>query len=144
MAVRHYCQEPACTVGADETVRAAAQRMDEEGVGCLVVEEEDRPIGILTDRDVALEILCRRLDAGTVRVREIAKTPVLTIQQDAPLAEAAKLIRRHAVRRLPVIDTKGKLVGLIASDDLLLLAVEELDGLASVVRTQAPAKRQKE
>ena len=144
MAVRHYCQEPACTVGADETVRAAAQRMDEEGVGCLVVEDEDRPIGILTDRDVALEILCRRLDAGTVRVREIAKTPLVTIQQDAPLAEAAKLIRRHAVRRLPVVDANGKLAGLIALDDLFLLAVRELDGLASVVRGQAPEKGSKD
>ena len=144
MSVRHYCQKPACTVAPNETVRVAAQRMDKEGVGCLVVEEGGSPVGILTDRDLALEILCKRLDASSVRVHEIARTPVVTIQQDAPLAEAAKLIRQHAVRRLPVIDTKGKLVGLIASDDLLLLAVEELDGLASVVRSQAPAKRQKE
>jgi CBS domain-containing protein len=138
MSVRHYCQPSVCTIGPEETVRAAAQQMEKEGVGCLVVAESGRPVGMLTDRDIVLETLCRKLDAGAVRVSEIAKHPVLTIAQDAPLVEAARLIRQYAVRRLPVVDEKGELAGLLAVDDLMLLAVGELAGLATVVRRQAP------
>ena len=139
MPVANYCQSPALTAGREETARAAAERMDKEGVGCLVVVDGARPVGILTDRDLALGILCNRLDAGAVRVGEIASRSPVTIAQDAPLAEAACLIRRHGVRRLPVVNDAGELVGLIAADDLMQLAIGELSGLAVAVRAQSPA-----
>ena len=139
MPIGDYCEKPAATVRGDETARAAAQRMRQDGLGALVVVGDGGPVGIVTDRDLVLETLCNRLDPGSVRVEEIASRPLVTIQQDAHVREAVRLLRRHAVRRLPVVDDKGQLVGIVAADDLLSLTAAELEGLAVVVRTQSPS-----
>ena len=139
MPIGDYCEKPAATVRGDETVRAAAQRMKQEGLGSLAVVTDSRPVGIVTDRDLVLETLCNRLDPGSVRIDEIASRPLVTVEQDAPVREAVRMIRRHAVRRLPVVDDKGQLVGIVAADDLLSLAAAELSGLAVAVRTQSPS-----
>ncbi len=139
MPIGDYCEKPAATVRGDETVRAAAQRMKQEGLGSLAVVTAGRPVGIVTDRDLVLETLGNRLDPGSVTVEEIASRPLVTVDQDAPVREAVRVIRRHAVRRLPVVDDKGQLVGIVAADDLLSLAAAELGGLAVAVRTQSPS-----
>lgn len=139
MPIGDYCQKPAATVRGDETVRAAAQRMKHEGLGSLVVVSEGRPVGIVTDRDVVIETLCNRLDPGSVKVEEIVRGSLVTVEQDTPLREVVRTIRRHAVRRLPVVDDKGQLVGIVAADDLVSLAAAELGGIAVAVRAQAPS-----
>ena len=143
MLVRDCCERPVCSIGPGEKVRAAAQKMEKEGVGCLVVTEANRPTAIVTDRDVVLEILCKRLDAGLVRVSEIARHSVVTVHEDAPLIEAARLIGRHGLRRLPVVNEEDEVVGVIAADDLMRLVVDELSALAGTVAAQArpPAER---
>jgi CBS domain-containing protein len=113
--------------------------MKNEGLGSLAVVAGGRPTGIVTDRDLVLETLGERLDPGSVRVDEIASRTLVTIEQDAPVREAVRMIRRHAVRRLPVVDEKGQLVGIVAADDLLSLAAAELGGLAVAVRAQSPS-----
>ena len=138
MPIGDYCKKPAATVRGDATVRAAALRMKHEGLGSLAVVEDGRPTGIVTDRDLVLETLGKRLDPGSMRIDEIVCRTLVTIEQDAPVREAARMIRRHAVRRLPVVDEKGQLVGIVAADDLLSLAAAELGGLAVAVRTQSP------
>lgn len=140
MPVGTYCRRPPCTVDVAETVRLAAERMDAEGVGCAVVVEGSRPVGMITDRDAALEILTKRLDAGAVRAGEIATRPLLTLSEDASLLDAMQLIRRHAVRRVPVTGAGGELIGLLSADDLMQIAAAELGGLAAAIRTQVPAR----
>jgi CBS domain-containing protein len=140
MTIRDYCQKPAASVGGEETVRAASQRMKQEGLGALVLVKEGRPLGIVTDRDLMVETLCNRLDPGTVRVEEVASRPLVTVREDAPVREAVRMIRRYAVRRLPVVDEKDQLVGIVAADDLLSLIAAELSGLAVAVRTQSPGR----
>lgn len=137
MPIGDYCQKPAATVSADETVRAAAQRMQREGLGSLAVVEGGRPVGIVTDRDLVVETLCNRLDPGAVKVRELASQPLVTVEQDAPVREAVRRIRQAGVRRLPVVDEKGALVGVVAADDLVMLAAAELTALAVAIRAQS-------
>jgi CBS domain-containing protein len=139
MPVDNYCQRGVVTAGPGDTARAAAERMDKEGVGCLVVVEGGRPVGMLTDRDLALHVLANKLDAGAVRVRELAKKPVVSVSRDASVAEATRLIRRHGVRRLPVVDEDGGLEGLLAADDLMGLVVGELNALAAAIATASRA-----
>jgi CBS domain-containing protein len=139
MPIGDYCQEPAATICGAKTVRAAAERMRNEGLGSLAVVVDGRPVGVVTDRDLVLETLGNRLDPGCVKVEEIASRPLVSINQNAPLREAVRIIRRHAVRRLPVVDDEGELVGIVAADDLLSLAAAELGGLAVAVRTQSPS-----
>jgi CBS domain-containing protein len=139
MPVKDYCRRPAVEMEPEASVREAARRMEEEGLGCLLVAEPGGPAGVVTDRDLALEIYCRKLDPDSVRLREIARTDLVTVREDAPLAEAARVMRRHGLRRLPVVDAGGKPVGVIAADDLLQVVVGELAGLAVAIRAQTPA-----
>lgn len=137
MPIGDYCERPARTIGPGETVRAAAQRMAEEGVGCLVVVADNEPKAIVTDRDLVLEVLGNNLDASAVQVGEVAAGRVVTVREDASVAEAGRTMARHALRRLPVVDDKGHLVGIVTADDLMRLVVGELAGLAAAVEVQA-------
>jgi CBS domain-containing protein len=138
MSLGDYCEKAAATIRKDETVRAAARQMRDEGVGTLVVVEDGRPTGIVTDRDLVLDTLCSRSDPGALTVDEIASRPVVTIGEDESLREAARQIRRHGLRRLPVVDDEHRLVGIVAADDLFSLATAELNAAAGAIRTQCP------
>jgi CBS domain-containing protein len=113
--------------------------MEKEGVGCLVVVEDQRPLGILTDRDLALRLLREKLDPGAVRVRELMHAPAVTIAEDEPLDVALRTLRAAAVRRLPVVDAEGKLAGIVTVDDLLRVVTTELGDLAEALRMQLAA-----
>jgi CBS domain-containing protein len=145
MPIGDYCERPAATVLGSDSVRSAAQRMKLAGVGSLVVVRDGQPVGLVTDRDLVLETLCKRLDAGAIRVEEIASRPLVTVNQDAPVREAIRLMSRRGVRRLPVVDDKGEIVGIVAADDLTTLAITELSALAVAIGAQAPqAEAQRE
>lgn len=139
MSIGEYCEKPAATIRSDETVGAAAQRMKQEGFGSMVVVKDGSPLGIVTDRDLVLGMLCDGLDPGAVKVAELASRPLVAVEQEASVAVAIKMIRRHAVRRLPVVDDKQQLVGIVSADDLLSLLADELSGLAVAVRSQFPS-----
>jgi CBS domain-containing protein len=138
MAIVDFSQRPATTVLASDSVRSAAQRMKLAGLGSLIVVEDGRPVGIVTDRDLVLEILGKRLDASAVRVGEVMSKPLYTVHQDAPVREAVRLMARRGVRRLPVVDDKGEVVGVVAADDLAMLAIGELSSLVVAIGAQAP------
>ena len=138
MAIVDFSQRPATTVLASDSVRSAAQRMKLAGLGSLIVVEDGRPVGIVTDRDLVLEILGKRLDASAVRVGEVMSKALYTVHQDAPVREAVRLMARRGVRRLPVVDDKGDVVGVVAADDLAMLAIGELSSLVVAIGAQAP------
>jgi CBS domain-containing protein len=141
VSVDEYCRRDPRCAAASESVRAAAQRMDAEGVGCLVVvDERRRPRGVLTDRDVALAVLGRGVDPDAARVGDLLEGDVVTVTARAPLAVAIRMLRLHALRRLPVVDARsGELVGLFTADDVMQLVAAELGAVAAVARQQFPA-----
>jgi CBS domain-containing protein len=133
--VHSFCRRKACLVLADETLQAAAERMEREGVGMLVVVAAGHPAGVLTDRDVALQLL-----APVERVADAMSPKPFTVRADAPLADAMALMARHGVRRLPVVDATGHSQGVIATDDVVRLLASEIAGLAEVAEAQLPAE----
>lgn len=137
--VGEHCQRIVCTVSPDDTLREAAERMQRAGVGCVVVAQDERPVAILTDRDLALEVLCEGLDPDVVHVQAVMGHPPITIDEHEPLHAAARQIRAARVRRLPVVDASGTLVGLIAADDLMLHAADQLAHICQVIRRQIAA-----
>ena len=137
MSVATYCTRSVFRVEADASARAVAERMTQQGMGCAIVVENQRPVGIVTDRDLVLEVLCRRLDAGSVPVGELATRPAITIREDAALGEALRTLGRRGIRRLPVVDDGGKLVGILTADDLMQVVAGELAGLGAAVHAQA-------
>ena len=138
MPISNYCQRDVRTIAVDATLRAAAKQMADEGVGCLVAVAGRSVRGILTDRDVALRVVREGLDPDTTNVAAALTHDPLTIHTRSPLRVATGLMRRRAVRRLPVVDEKEELVGMISLDDLLPVIAQELVGLGAVAASQSP------
>jgi CBS domain-containing protein len=125
---------PPHTIEARASAREAAQAMAGHHVGCLIVVEDGRPVGIVTDRDIALQVLAERRDPDVYPVSCCMQSPVVTLRADRNLADASRTMRRTGVRRLPLVDHSGQLVGFVASDDLIGLLGNGLNALAQAVR----------
>jgi CBS domain-containing protein len=139
MPIGDYCQRDVRTIAAGEMLREAAKRMAEEGVGSLVVLQGRHPRGVLTDRDIALRVLRAGADPDTTTALEAVGGDPIVVHDTSPLRAASAVMRRTALRRLPVVDAEGELVGVIALDDLLRLVAKEVSGVADVVAAQAPS-----
>ena len=127
------CTKPVVTASAQMTVDEAARAMRTKNVGALVVVNAGRPIGMLTDRDVAIEVVARGLDPDTVRVGDVMHRKPVTILQELGILEAVKTFARTGVRRLPVVTRSGTLVGVIAVDDVIMLLGNEMGHLAGAL-----------
>jgi len=103
---------------ATATVMHAAELMRERGIGDVVVLEDDRLYGILTDRDIVVRVLAERRDPGAVTVGEVCSRDLTTISPTASLADAVRLIREKAIRRLPVVADDGMVVGIVSLGDI--------------------------
>lgn len=122
------------TITRDQTARAAAARMKELHVGSLIVVEDDRPVGIVTDRDLAIRTLGRGRSGETVLVEQVMSTPIQVLGVDASQEEALDLMREHAIRKLPLVDAEGRLAGVIGADDVILRLSRDVFGLAQAMR----------
>ncbi len=139
MAVGRFCRRPARGVAPGTRVRSAAALMEKERLGSVVVVENDRPRGVVTDRDIALRVLAEGRDPAETRVEEIAAQPVVTVGEDRPLGEATEVMRRHRLRRIAVVDEAGRLRGLLSADDVVPILAAELAALADVAVEQVPS-----
>jgi CBS domain-containing protein len=106
-------------INVDEgvSVAEASAMISEKGEGCVIVLSKGSPVGMMTERDVTYKIAAKGLDARKVKVGEIMSTPLVEIDPDADLIEAAKLMEKHKIRRLAVVK-KGILYGVISAIDI--------------------------
>jgi CBS domain-containing protein len=118
-----------------DTLARAAELMAQHSVGAVVVTEQQRPVGIVTDRDIALALAIRGASPDG-SVQDVMTCPVMTVRQDEGIFDVTRRMMENALRRVPVIDDRGRLVGLVALDDLLVLLSRELDNLAKGVRAE--------
>ena len=132
------------TVAADCDVVDAAVLMREEHVGDLIVVERrgnaQVPIGILTDRDIVVGVIAKRVSPDNLTVGDAMTRNVLTIRDDASLEFALREMRRYGVRRAPVVQANGDLIGVIALDDLIQHLAVQLSRLADVIRLEQDAE----
>ena len=137
MAIGEICNREVVFARPNESVLSAAILMREHHVGTLVVVEESAgkrvPTGIITDRDIAVGVVALGLDPDATLVGAVMSPELIRARDDAGVAETVALMRQKGLRRLPVVDAAGSLVGLVAADDLLELLAEEISGLASIV-----------
>jgi CBS domain-containing protein len=137
MDLTSLCKREVVGIDATASLRDAAALMCNEHVGSLVVVTGDEPpqvVGIVTDRDLALEVLGRDEPRADVRVGHLASTPPLAVPGRATLREAITSMEQGGVRRLLVVDEDGGVIGLLSSDDLLEALSEEFEGLARALR----------
>jgi CBS domain-containing protein len=105
-------------IEADKTVADAAMLMRDEDVGLAPVVEGDRLIGTLTDRDIAIRVVAEAKDPAATPVREVASTEVVTVGPEQDLDDALGLMAQHQVRRVPVVEQDGRLIGVVAQADI--------------------------
>ena len=106
------------TIDQDKPVSDAAKMMRDEDVGLAPIVDGDKLVGTVTDRDIAIRIVAEGKDPQTTKVMEIASRELITIDPQQDLDEAMKLMARHQVRRLPVVEEDGKLIGVVAQADI--------------------------
>jgi CBS domain-containing protein len=105
-------------VEMSSSVVEAARLMKSEDVGSIPVTEGDRLVGIVTDRDIAIRVVAEGKDVQSVTVGEIASKELVTVDPQQDLDEALRLMAQHQVRRLPVVEEDGRLVGILAQADV--------------------------
>ncbi|UCC28506.1 MAG: CBS domain-containing protein [Candidatus Bathyarchaeota archaeon] len=129
-------------VDATSTVKEAVEIMNEHEIGCLVVIENHRLIGILTERDVLKRVLAATKDPKKTKVGEIMTTRVFTVSPETDLEEAARLMFENDVKKLPVV-SKGKLVGLVTLTDLARFQPEIIRLLRRLIGENTPKRMKK-
>lgn len=121
------------------SLAVVAGQMHEHNVGAVVILDEERPVGIVTDRDIALALGVKRLPIDTP-VSKVMTRKVLAIPEDTDIFTATKYIRECGVRRLPVVDRDDRVTGVVSLDDLLRLLSRELSNLAEGIRHEMETK----
>ena len=127
------CTKPVVTASAQMTVDQAARAMRSKNVGALVVVNAGRPVGMLTDRDIVVEVVARGMDPAEVRVGDVMVKKPVTIRQDLGIFDAARIFAKTGVRRLPVVTASGVLVGVITMDDVVMLLGNEMGHMAGAL-----------
>ncbi len=137
MAIGEICNREVIVVAPETTIGEAAQLMRQHHVGDVVVVTEAggrrKPVGIVTDRDVVVEVVATELDPAVLTVGDIMVPDLATVPEQTGVFEAIRYMRDQGVRRMPVVGEDGSLIGILALDDLLELLAEELGALARLV-----------
>ena len=129
-------QRDVVTVAPETTLAECAQLMRQEHVGSVVVLAQDKPVGIVTDRDIVIEAVAVQLDPATLTAGDVMSEPLATVRESEDLLDALARMREHGVRRLPVVDGSGKLSVLLAVDNVLEVLAEQVDSVVRVVKAE--------
>lgn len=146
MSVGEYCNREVVIVSRDATIREAARLMREYHVGDLVVVAEGEkgamPVGILTDRDIVVELVAQGVDPGTVVIGDVMTFDLHVAREENDILDTIRYMRDQGVRRLPVIDRDEKLVGILSVDDIIELIDEQLAQVVQLISREQRLERQ--
>ena len=131
--VRDVMAKNVKTVKTDDTVHAAVKKMNKFDIGSVIVTASGRPVGIITETNIMRRIVGPRMDPATIWAKDIMTGPLITIDPNADLTEAAKLMAQNNINRLPVMDGR-KLVGLLSSTDIVKANPTQLSILEELLR----------
>lgn len=140
MLVRDVMSSPVITMDENEASNKAAVSMDMNDVGALIVTNKaGKSIGIITERDLVIRVLAKNIKPDTVKAKEIMTTPMVTIEPEATISDAARRMTRLDIRRLGVI-YKGNLLGIISSKDILGVMPELIETMQERSRIEGAAR----
>lgn len=143
MSVGRICTREVLLADQDESTAEATRRMRSNNVGTLVVIDRDdrRPLGLITDRDIAMRVVAEGKHPDETLVREILTDDPITVVESTPIEDALARMRSHGRRRVLVTGEDGALVGLLAMDDILELLAEEMAEIGDLIERQEPLLR---
>ncbi|MDP1637210.1 MAG: CBS domain-containing protein [Candidatus Nitrotoga sp.] len=140
MPIGEICNREVVVAWRNDTALEASRLMRQHHVGNVLVVDDHNgvqiPVGIVTDRDLIMEIMAPELDGATITLGDIMSRELVTVKESTGVFEAIQYMRQKAVRRLPIVDESGGLVGILTLDDLLELLSEEFHEIAKLVRNE--------
>ena len=138
MSAGRICSRVIATASRDESIREAAHRMAEYDVGTLVVLGGSRAVGMVTDRDIVIRCVAKKLDPDQTRVSDIMTAPVQSVSEDTPIEDAISRMASVATRRLVVTGDGDGVVGILSLDDVLDVLIEETGAIGRLLEKQKP------
>ena len=137
MPIGEICTREVIVCSRSTSIQESAQLMRQHHVGDLVVvdESEDKrmPVGIITDRDIVTSVVAVKLDPTVFSAGDLVSREIVTMREDQGVFDAIRHMRMHGIRRMPVTDQGGALVGIVSIDDLIQLLAEEMGNLAKLI-----------
>lgn len=140
MSLESLCRREIICVRTSDKVIDATRLMEEKNVGSVVVVSEDKPVGIMTDRDVMIRIVNKGLDPEKTSVSDVMSVEIITLKQNTGLYDALEQIKesKSSVRRFPIVDENGSIKGIITLDDVVYLLGKEMSDVSSIIETERP------
>jgi len=116
--VKEIMRSDVKTARPDSNVREVVEKMNRFGIGSIIVVQDARPVGIITERDILRKVVEHCLDPSICKAKDIMTTPAVTAREDLSIEEAASLMARHRIRRIPIL-RESELVGIITATDMI-------------------------
>lgn len=146
MPINECCNIGVVCCEASASIPQIAQLMRKHHVGDVVVVRHEGtariPVGIVTDRDIVIETVAEQIDMDMLTAGDIMSSPLITVHENESFAESLRLMRHHKIRRLPIVDEKGVLYGIVTADDISHLLTLELSMLTATMTEQPAAESQ--
>ena len=140
MTAGEYCNRKVLTVEPEVSITEVASMMREYHVGTLVVVEREgglsRPVGIVTDRDLVIEVIAQEVPSDALVVKDVMNKDLVHVTEQETLLNTIELMQSRGVRRIVVLDDNGNLQGLITADDAIELIAEAMNNLCNIVRRE--------
>jgi CBS domain-containing protein len=140
MSAGEYCNREVIIVEPAISVTEAAELMRHHHVGDLVVIEKageaTRPVGIVTDRDIVIEVMAQKIDPNSLTVKDIMSSNPVSVPETTSLLDTLELMQQHGIRRVLVVADDGSLQGLLSADDAIELIAEQLNDLTQLVNRE--------
>ncbi len=140
MTAGEYCNREVIITEKNISVTEAAMFMRQHHVGDLIVVEKQEgrtlPIGIITDRDIVIEVIAQKVDPNLLTINDIMSTDLITVEEQKTLLDTLDLMQNQGVRRVVVVDGQGSLQGLLTADDAVELIAEAMNKLTKLVKRE--------
>ena len=146
MFIGEICNREVVIASRETSISELALLMREQHVGSIVITELQSncqvPIGIVTDRDLVIELLSKGIDINSVCAGDIMTSELATVRESNHINDTLKLMRGRGIRRIPVVNDENVLVGILTIDDLLDVVISELDDIVNLVNVEQKREKQ--
>ena len=146
MFIGEICNRNVIIATRETSVTELAQLMREHHVGSIIITEQQNecniPVGIITDRDLVIELLSKDVDIQSISAGDIMSSELITVRDSNHVYDTLKLMRGKGIRRMPVVNDENVLIGILTVDDLLDVVISELDDIVNIVAIEQKREKQ--
>jgi CBS domain-containing protein len=138
MTLETIAREEVVSVAPTTDVVSLAERLRDDSIGCVVVTDDEKPVGIVTDRDIAIKVVGEGTDPTGVTANDVMTREPATAHEDEGVFDLVRTMNEHGVRRMPIVDDDGTLTGIVTFDDLFVMFRDEFEELGDVLEAGMP------